>query len=158
MLESTATWTEEKVYPEINDYLGYVNAFARFPATRSPRPIRPQKLESLRIYGAAVWNHWLDSGGGGFGSDVIRRAWELSDRTDPADFALGAYGEAIDRSGGKGFSREFVPFAAATAEWRAGAGGFPDHAQYPDVTRKGRSTRARARASASTTPPIASCR
>ena len=137
MLESTATWTEEKVYPEINDYLGYVNVFARFPGNPITSTYPSQKLESLRIYGAAVWNHWLDSGGGGFGSDVIRRAWELSDRTDPADFALGAYGEAIDRSGGKGFSREFVPFAARTAEWRAGAGGFPDHAQYPDVTRKG---------------------
>ncbi len=137
MLESTATWAEEKVYPDINDYLGYVSAFAKFPSNPITKVYPSQKLESLRIYGAAVWNHWLDTGGGGFGSNTIRRAWELSDQTDPADFALGAYNEAIDRSGGKGFSREFVPFAAKTAEWRAGAGGFPDHAEYPNVSRKG---------------------
>ena len=34
MFEATATWTEEHVYPEINDYLGYVPGVRlRAPAT-----------------------------------------------------------------------------------------------------------------------------
>ncbi len=137
-LESTATWTEEQVYPDVNDWLGYVNSFAKFPG----EPITAANFtadddRSLRIYGSATWNHWLDTGGGGFGVKVIRRAWELSATTKPADYALAAYDKAIQKAGGKGFSREFVPFAAATAEWRAGAGNLADHASYPDVSRKG---------------------
>ena len=91
----------------------------------------------MRIYGAAVWNHWLDSGGGGYGADAIRRAWEVSDVDHPTDFALAAYDRRSSEDGGKGFSREFAAFAAATAEWRSGFGGFPDRAAYPDVKRKG---------------------
>ncbi len=136
-LESTATWSEEQVYPDVNDWLNYVNAFAKFPSEPITTFFPPDDDRSLRIYGAATWNHWLDSGSGGFGAGVIRRAWERSDNTKPADFALAAYDEAIERSGGRGFGREFVPFAAATAEWRAGAGNLPDHASYPDVKRKG---------------------
>lgn len=137
MLEATATWSEEKVYPEANDYLGYVQAFAAFPGMPLTATAPPDQTRSLRIYGAAVWNHWLDTGGGGYGAGVVRRAWELSDVADPADFALSAYERSIDRSGGRGFSREFVRFAAATTEWRSGFGGFPDHSAYPDVRRKG---------------------
>jgi hypothetical protein len=137
MLEATAVWTEEKVYPDVNDYLGYISAFAKFPGEPMTSTFPPSEQKSLRIYGAAVWNHWLDTGGGGYGSDAIRRAWELSDVVNPADFALSAYDRSIEKSGGKGFSREFVPFAATTAEWRSGAGNFPDHASYPDMKRKG---------------------
>jgi hypothetical protein len=137
MLESTATWSEEQVYPEVNDYLAYINSFAKYPGEPMTSTYANNDDRSLRIYGAAVWNHWLATGGGAYGTDVIRKAWELSDKVKPADFALSAYGTAIDKAGGRGFSRDFVPFAAATAEWRAGAGGFPDHASYPDVARIG---------------------
>jgi hypothetical protein len=136
-LEATATWSEEQVYPQVNDWLGYVNSFARYPGEPITATYPAEDDRSLRIYGSATWNHWLDSGGGGYGAGVVRRAWELSDATRPADFALAAYDKAIERSGGTGFSREFVPFTAATAEWRAGAGDLPDHASYPDVSRKG---------------------
>jgi hypothetical protein len=137
MLEATATWVEEKVYPAVNDYLGYVSVFARFPGEAMTAYFPASKEQSLRIYGAAVWNHWLDTGGGGYGSNLIRRAWELSDVAKPTDFALSAYDRSIEKDGGEGFSREFVPFTAATAEWRSGFGNFPDHAAYPDVKRKG---------------------
>ena len=137
-LEATATWSEEQVYPDVNDWLGYVPAFAKYPGEPiTSMNYEPDDPRSLRMYGSATWNHWLDGGAGGFGVGVIRRAWELSDATDPPDYALAAYDEAIDKAGGKSFSREFVPFAAATAEWRAGAGNLADHASYPDVKRKG---------------------
>jgi hypothetical protein len=136
-LEATATWTEEQVYPDVNDWLNYVNSFAKFPSEPITATFPPDQEQSLRIYGTATWDHWLDSGGGGFGVGVIRRAWELSDNTEPRDYALAAFDKAIRKVGGKGFSQEFVPFAAATAEWRAGAGHLNDHASYPDVKRKG---------------------
>ena len=146
MFESTATWMEEKVFPAVDDYLMFLPSFAVTPGI----PI----TEGLgqRIYGVAVWNHWLESG---YGPDVIRRAWEVSDRTKPRDFAIEAYARAIFDLGGHGFSREFTRFAAATAEWRTGHGGFPDASRYPDMRRKGSLEPRDPRRSgfASTTPP-----
>ena len=134
MFESTAVWAEEKVFPAVNDYINYVPSFARNPGD----PITDRKGGGgLKIYGSAVWNHWLDSGGGGYGDAAVRRAWEVSDSVDPADFAVAAYDKAIRNGGGRSFSREFSRFAAATAEWRTGFGGFPDATAYPDVRRDG---------------------
>ncbi|MQA76133.1 MAG: hypothetical protein GEU88_17660 [Solirubrobacterales bacterium] len=131
MFESTAVWTEEQVYPEINDYINYVPSFASGAKT----PITDRKAsKGLRIYGSGVWNHWLSSR---LGVGVIRRAWEVSDVARPADYSLAAYDRAIRDAGGKGFEREFIRFVAATAEWRAGHGSFPDATAYPDVERDG---------------------
>ncbi len=136
MFESTAVWAEEKVYPEIDDYLNYVRVFAAFPGAPLTKAFPPDRRKSLKIYGSAVWNHWLDTGGGHYGVDVIRRAWEVSDLAKPADFSIASYDRAIATAGGRSFGREFASFAAATAEWRTGLGNFPDHAAYPDVKRK----------------------
>jgi hypothetical protein len=134
MFEATATWSEDFVYPAVNDYVTYVRAFASSPGT----PITdPTAVRGLRIYGAAVWNHWLSGPGGGYGVDAVLRAWEVSGTTRPRDFAVAAYDKSIRDSKGDGFSREFAAFAAATAEWRTGFGGFPDRALYPDMKRKG---------------------
>jgi hypothetical protein len=136
MFESTAVWTEQKVFPQIDDFVNYVRAFASFPGAPLTSTYPPDRRKSLKIYGSAVFNHWLDSGGGAYGDDLIRRAWELSDQTRPRDYSLAAYDRAIQAAGGRSFSREFASFAAATAEWRTGLGNFPDHAEYPDVKRK----------------------
>ncbi len=133
LFEATAVWAEEHVYPEVNDYLNYVEVFAERPGV----PITDRSgAKGLKIYGTGVWNHWLTGPGGGFGLDVVRRSWEVSAAVDPADFAIAAYQQAIRDLGGRGFSREFAEFAAATAEWRAAPGVFPDAALYPDVRRK----------------------
>jgi hypothetical protein len=134
MFEATATWSEDFVYPAVNDYVTYIRAFASSPGV----PITdPTAVRGLRIYAAAVWNHWLSGPGGGYGVDAIRRAWEVSGATRPRHFAVAAYDKSIRNSRGNGFSQEFAAFAAATAEWRAGFGRFPDRALYPDMKRKG---------------------
>lgn len=133
--ESTATWVEQKVIPVGGDYVDYVANFSNNPnlpvTTESPNG-----YQGLRIYGTAVWNHWLDSGGGGFGADTIRRVWEVSAASDPP-LGVAAYDQAIRDAGGPGFSREWAEFATATAEWRTGFGGFPDASEYPEVKREG---------------------
>jgi len=126
--ESTSTWIEEKVYPAVNDYLQYLPAFARqvtLPITRNNG--------GLKIYGSAVWNHWLSYR---YGDSIIERAWRNSHKTRPVDLATKAYGLAISQaSGGRSsFLSEFTGFAAATAEWRS-TSVFPDSAVYPEVTR-----------------------
>ena len=134
MFESTATWSEDYVFPEINDYLGYLPAFARHPG----EPLTDARAGGqLKIYGSAVWNHWLASGRPDYGVGLIPAAWDASTAAKPRDFAISAYDKAIRKAGGRGFSREFVKFAAATAEWRAGFGGVADASLYPEMKRAG---------------------
>lgn len=135
MFESTATWAEDYVFPEINDYLGYVRAFARNPE----KPLTDRQAgKQLKVYGSAVWNHWLASGGGDYGVELIPAAWDASTTAKPHDFAISAYDKGIRKAGGRGFSRELVQFATATAEWQTGFGGVADAALYPEMKRAGK--------------------
>ena len=124
MFETTATWAEQKVYPSINDYLNYLPVVARYPHL----PLTGRD----KIYGEAVWNHWLEAR---YGPDVIRDAWSRSVSVKPAHFAVAAYQRAIQLHGGRSFSAEFAAYATETAEWRSSPL-FPDSARYPDVTRR----------------------
>jgi hypothetical protein len=125
MLESTAVWTEDKVYPQVDDYLKYVDDWVASPG----QPLTLFSNVNLKQYGSAVWNHWLDHR---YGAALVRAAWE--DSPAAANFAPAAYDAAILGAGGAGFSDEFDRFAAAVSEWRAGTD-FPD--RYPDVARGG---------------------
>ncbi|MEJ7875307.1 MAG: MXAN_6640 family putative metalloprotease, partial [Solirubrobacterales bacterium] len=132
MFESTATWSEEQVFPNDDDWVrSYMDSWAReteIPITKS----------EFHIYGSAVWNHWLENGDNSYGPDVILNAWESSRDVTPKDYAVGAYNDAILDEGGAGFSQEFSAFTAATAEWNAGDGNFPDAAELPEVQRLGK--------------------
>ena len=135
MFESTATWAEEKVFPDANDWLlTYMPGWARNPHQSITRA---SGGGGLRVYGTAVWNHWLDQGAG-YGPDVILDSWQRSRQTDPKDFAVAAYDAGIQENGGSGFSKEFARFAAATAEWRVNDDDFPDEEALPDVARRGK--------------------
>jgi len=127
LFESTATWAEEKVYPAIDDYLYYLPTVASEPQV-------PMTGQSIKVYGEAVWNHWLSAR---FGDAVVRNVWEVSPKQE--GFAVDAYDEAIENAGGPGFPRELGDFFAATAEWRS-IPAFPDYSDYPDVKRSGRVT------------------
>ncbi len=129
LFESTATWIEDYVYPEINDYVNFLPHFAIDPGTWVP-----MTAPTSRIYGEAVWNHWLANR---YGAGVVRRTWTSS--VAARHFAIAAYQRAIRAFGGRSFSHEFAAFAAATAEWRSDTS-FPDASLYPDVRRRGRVT------------------
>lgn len=130
MKESVATWMEEIVFPDVNDYLQYLGPWAREVQT----PLTTFSQRSLKVYGSAVWNHFLSKR---LGNGVVRNAWTASLKTNPQSFAAKAYDRAIKGARGRrDFVSEFVRFAAATAEWRS-TRVFPDSAQYPDVRRTG---------------------
>jgi len=129
MFESTATWMEEMVYPDINDYLRFTKAFSRFPWF----PMAEPRSAGVKIYGSALWNHWLQSN---LGAATIRKAWEAGPVIRPRDFAVAAYDDAIRAAAGGSFSRQFAAFAAVTAEINATAA-FPDAGLYKDVRRSG---------------------
>ena len=72
MFESTATWMEEKVFPEVDDYHQYMTPWSQL----STMPItRFSRQAGDKVYGSAVFNHWI---GDRYGAETIRRAWELS--------------------------------------------------------------------------------
>lgn len=136
MFESTATWAEEQVFPDADDW---VASFMKPWAHDPEQPItNPGATGGLRIYGSAVWNHWLAQGDSGFGAGVVLDSWQRGHKTKPRDFAIDAYHRGIHHNGGAGFGREFAQFTAATSEWRTGDGGFPDAADLTDVHRQGR--------------------
>lgn len=126
LFESTATWAEEQVYPEINDYLNFLPSF-------STQPQLPLTGDA-KVYGSAVWSHYLSAR---FGPEVVRGAWEASTSVAPRHQAVAAYDAAIGALGGRSLSRAFSGFAAVTAEWRSSTA-FPDAAVHPEIKRSGR--------------------
>lgn len=127
LFEDTATWMEEQVYPEINDYLNYLPAFAKGSEV-------PMTGRSIKVYSEAVFNHWLS---GHYGAQVIRDVWAASQSgVKPKHLATAAYTAGVTADGGNPFAVEFGEFAAATAEWRSSTF-FPDASAYPDVRRHG---------------------
>ncbi|MGI9558014.1 MAG: MXAN_6640 family putative metalloprotease [Solirubrobacterales bacterium] len=126
LFESTATFIEDLVFPEIDDYVQtFVGAFTESPRT----PITDPNTD--KIYGSAVLHHFLANR---FGPETTRDAWASSTDTKPKDFGIGALALVLKQEGSS-FSRQFARFAAATAEWKA-TDVFPD--TYPDVRRKGK--------------------
>jgi hypothetical protein len=135
MLESVATWAEEKVYPGIDDYLRFVPAYAsstRKPLTRDDG--------GNRIYGEALWNHFVEATAG---ADAIRAAWQRLPQASPAHFGPSAYDFALGGSGTDPYgeiAETYVGFAASSAEWRASPELYPDAADLTDATRSRRIT------------------
>jgi hypothetical protein len=134
MFESTATWMEDRVYTDVNDYLQYLTSWAQmtfvpltYAASSADDPLQ------VKVYGDVVWNRWLQAH---FGDDTIRDAWASSRSTKPQSFAPGAYNASL-RARGSTFYSSFATFAADTAEWRAANTAFAEGATFPDVDRAG---------------------
>lgn len=142
MFEATATWSEEQVFPDADDWVLGTPGNPSFAARWAQDPEQPitkaGATGGYRVYGSAVWNHWLTQGDSGFGADVVLDSWQRGRHARPRDFAIDAYHRGIRQNGGAGFGREFAHFTAATSEWRTGDGGFPDAAELTDVDRQGR--------------------
>jgi hypothetical protein len=124
--ESTATWMEDQVYNGIDDYLRYVRRWVK-------RWDTPLTTSSIKEYGSAVWNQWLQHH---YGSAVIRRAWARAIHVKPGGFSVNAYEAAIRAAGHSDLGHDFAHFAAAVAEWRTGEG-FRESDLYPDMPRQG---------------------
>jgi hypothetical protein len=131
MFEATATWMEDEVYTEVNDYLQYVQAWTRLTLVPLTSFSSSGDATNAKAYGAAVWNRWLEAK---HGPDVVRNAWEVSRQTNPPSFAPGAFDRAL-RNRGSSFAEAFAEFTADTAEWRASNSPFEEGSSFPDVQR-----------------------
>jgi hypothetical protein len=125
--ESTAVWIEDKVYNGIDDYLRYVRRWVK-------RWDTPLTTSSIKEYGSAVWNKWLEHR---YGDSIVRQAWARAIHVRPGGFSVSAYESAIRAIGHSDLGRDLARFAAAVAEWRTGDA-FREGGLYPDVPRQGR--------------------
>jgi hypothetical protein len=125
-LEASATWMEDQVYGSVNDYVRYLKRWNR----RTKIPITQ---DSIKIYGSAVWNHWLSHR---YGQSIVRSAWEKALSVHPDAFSIGSYEAAIRAAGPSDFTLDFARFARDLAEWRTDTA-FPEGDLYPDVQRQG---------------------
>ena len=133
MFESSATWAEDYVYTDVNDYLQYLLPWAQLtfvPLTQFNLADSGDSY-NVKVYGDVVWNRWLERN---FGADTIRDAWAASLTSSPKHFGPAAYDTAL-RARGSAFYNSFVQFAADTAEWRTSSSPFAEGASFPDVDR-----------------------
>jgi len=134
MFEATATWMENNVYPDIDDYINYVPYFA----TTSRQPLTSGR--GIRIYGAAVWNHYIQEAVPG-GAGIVRDAWDASPTLSRPHLSVAAYDSVLPFGTGSnpfpGTGQAFAEFAFSTVEWR-GNPIYVDGAEYPDMKRVGK--------------------
>ena len=126
MDESTATWMENEVFPNVDDYFHYVRGWAResrVPLTSAGFP---------KLYGSAVWIQWLAER---HGARVVRNAWRRAQKIKPAGFSVRVFNSAIKSTSRSNFARSFARFAANTAEWRVNRR-FPEAFRFPRIQRR----------------------
>jgi hypothetical protein len=140
--ESSAVWLEQRMYPDLDDWLRFVHdgrsgvgwgSLTELPLTAFDHPT--DQPRNAKPYGSVVFNHFLTSRYGARGDLLQRRTWELSDGLSFA--STGAFDRAIKDTAGPGLASDFAAFAAAAAEWRLPQAGFPLAGRLPDVERLG---------------------
>jgi hypothetical protein len=137
LFEATATWMEDRVYTDVNDYVQYITPWAQITTV----PLTHFSYDgndpaNVKVYGDVVWNRWIEAH---YGPDVIRDAWALSRTTTPRSFAPAAYNAALQTKN-TSFYAAFAQFATDTAEWRASNTSFAEGDTFPDVDRQASST------------------
>jgi len=116
-LEATATWMEDVVYDDVNDYLVYLPFFFGFPHmglgtfsyVYGPRAYHP--------YGACVWPIYLSEK---YGVDMIREIWEGC-ATVPGYNTLDVT-DSLLRFQSSSFEKSFLEFAV----WNTKVGEYAD--------------------------------
>ena len=145
--EASAVWMEQQIFPEIKDWLRFVEDRPSGEGWRSltevsltyfePDPDGDGALDprTAKPYGDVVWNHFLSAKYGAAGNGLQLDTWENSFGLERPSTA--AYDTAIRVAGGRGLADDFGEFSAAVAEWRVPQAPFFSPAELPDVERRG---------------------
>ena len=138
MFEATATWAEEKVFDprqRLRLLPQVVGCPPGRPGCRRRWPLAEQR--DLKMYGSAIWNHWLD---GPLRRRSIRQAWALggAHRHGSRGFAPACLRQPRSTdAGGPGFAAELRDFAAATASGTRANSGIREGSTFPtEVARR----------------------
>jgi hypothetical protein len=145
--ESSAVWMEQRMYPEITDWLRFLNdgatgegwgALTELPLTYfelDPDADDAADPRTAKPYGDVVWNDFLSAKYATEGDALQRATWERSNGFEHP--STDTYDDAIRAAGGDGFAPDFAEFSAAVAEWQVPASTFPAATELPDVERRG---------------------
>ncbi len=127
--EVTATWMEDKVYDNINDYLRFMPPFL----SRTNESLRAFAADDHRPYGATAWAHYLDAR---YGPAIIRQIWEGTATGGWSHPSIQVALEARLAAAGTTLANEYGRFAAwlALTGPRNASGYFHDGALWPEVT------------------------
>ncbi len=70
-MEASATWMEDHVYPEVNDYVNYIRTFLAYPHV----PLNFYSVDSLILfpYGVTLWAKHLTEK---YGSKIVHDVWK----------------------------------------------------------------------------------
>ncbi|MGB2697523.1 MAG: DUF6055 domain-containing protein, partial [Candidatus Zixiibacteriota bacterium] len=96
-MEITAVWMEDMVYDEVNDYLGYLYYFFRYPwlSLKTFSHNSSDKPKYYHAYASCVWAIYLSEK---FGQDIIKDIWTKCGQV-PKDNALSATSQALAERG-----------------------------------------------------------
>ena len=96
-MEISAVWMEDMVYDEVNDYLGYLYYFFRYPwlSLKTFSHNSGDKPKYYHAYASCVWAIYLSEK---FGQDIIKDIWTKCGQV-PGDNALLATSQALAERG-----------------------------------------------------------
>lgn len=124
-MEICATWVEDVVYNDVNDYYNYLGAFFDSPGSSLDRM---NSSRDYYPYGAALFAHYLEHR---FGQETIRTIWEGLDAAGSYD--LGVFDEALRPTGLEAAVQEFAVWCYFTGSRARPGLFFPEAAYYPEM-------------------------
>ncbi|MCC7201515.1 MAG: hypothetical protein IT393_02470 [Nitrospirae bacterium] len=99
-MEASATWMEDHVYPDVNDYINYIYYWFQHPYlpldTYSGSGCAGDPSQSLYAYGTAIWIKHLTEK---YGSEFVYDVWNRMKNSGPAVNALSAVISALNDRG-----------------------------------------------------------
>ncbi|MBN2355173.1 hypothetical protein JXO59_03620 [candidate division KSB1 bacterium] len=123
LFEASSVWMEEVAYPEVNDYLQYVNSFMQSP--------NHAFNNTNYCYALGLYTHMITKQ---YGNQVVNRIWEAFRSMEPLDaidFALRSYNERFDRS-----LVDFTMWNCFTADWADTVQYYHEGHLYPKLNPK----------------------
>lgn len=122
--ESTATFMEDKVYDDINDYTWYTGDFQSNP----DRSVDYDTYSDVYMYGASVFMHFLSERYDNGGTTLVRDMWDRSKESgnvNEPDY-IDSLHELLQERGVGSFHDAYAEFA----HWRIFTGSSADTANY----------------------------
>ena len=104
--ELTATWMEDVVYPEVNDFYQHISCRRTGWCFYDDPEASLDKSSIRHSFGASIFAHHVEQV---YGVDVIKSVWELLKRRDPSRYSLSLIDDGMPLGG---FSQVMPRFAA----------------------------------------------
>jgi hypothetical protein len=127
--EATATWMEDMVFPEVDNYLAFSNSFLWYPE-KSLDLLTGSRETDYRIYGACLFAHFLHQR---YDVAAVRQVWEEFGRAGSADMDL--FDQVIRSYDSGGLASAVAEFGVWNyfTSWRHQEAYYREGSKYPSV-------------------------